>query len=82
MYKKETIQLIIAFIANMIIVGYLVNRIWEGNDKAIILILLFYPVLLVINAILWLTTKSKVFKYTTLGLLLFFVPVLIISSWY
>ena len=82
MSKKESLQLFIAGLLNLLVVGYLINFAWEGNDKAVILIIVFYPVLIVLNALLWLVTKSKGFKYTTLALLLFFLPALIISSWY
>jgi len=82
MADKEINQLIVAAIINLSIVAFLVNKAWNGNDKAIILVIFFYPVLIIANSIFWMGSKSKAYKITTIGLLILFLPVLIIASWY
>jgi hypothetical protein len=82
MTDKEINQLIIAITLNLLSVGYLMHKVWSGNDKAIILMIFFYPLIIIVNAIIWLAAKSRVFKWTTIALLILFLPVLLMSSFY
>jgi hypothetical protein len=80
MTDKEINQLIILSIANLVAIGYLVNKAWTGNDKGILLVILFYPVIIVVNSIFWAVSGSKAFKIITISLLILFLPVLLIAS--
>ena len=82
MTNREINQLIIAAIVDVLIVWYLLSKIWNGNDKAVIFIILFYPLVIVINAAAWMITGSKAFKVTTFALLILFLPVLLICGSY
>lgn len=80
MNNKEINQLIIGALANLFLIGYLMNKVWAGNDKAIILVIFFYPVIIVANSLIWMVSKSRVFKWITIALFILFFPVLLISS--
>ena len=73
---------------NLVIVGLLIRQAWEGNDKAIILVIFFYPLLIIINAIIWGTlrafrrTESEIYRLTTLALLILFIPAVLIATMY
>ena len=88
MTKKDKIHLVIISIINLGIVSKLVSVAWEGNDKAIILVIFGYPTLILVNGLLWLTLRmlkrqeNKVYKITTIGLAVLFFPTLIISGMY
>jgi hypothetical protein len=86
MTEREISHSIFASIINLILVGLLVKTSWDGNDKAIILVLFFYPVLISINLIIWMTlsskrkSESKIYRTTTIGLIVLFLPVLILAT--
>jgi RsiW-degrading membrane proteinase PrsW (M82 family) len=86
MKEREINHLIFASIINLILIGLLVKTSWDGNDKAIILVIFFYPLLILINLIFWFTLsskqkpESKIYRTTTIGLIILFLPVLILAS--
>jgi hypothetical protein len=86
MTEKELNHLIFVSIINLILVGLLVKTSWDGNDKAIILVIFFYPVLIFVNLIIWMTlsgkrkVESKIYKATTIGLIILFLPILMIAT--
>ena len=80
MTDREINQLIIASLVNMGMIVFLVHQAWDGNDKAIILIIFLYPLMALVNGLLWMSTKSKAFMVTTISLLILFLPVLFIAS--
>lgn len=88
MTEREINHLIFASIINLVLVGLLVKSSWDGNDKAIIFVIFFYPLLILINLIMWMTLSSKrrsesrVYRATTIGLIVLFVPVLMIATAY
>jgi hypothetical protein len=82
MTGKELNQLIIASIVNVSLILLLISKAWTGNDKSIILLIFFYPMIVLVNSILWMASKSQVFKITTMALLILFLPVLIVATMY
>jgi len=88
MTKTDKAHLLIIATVNLILVSKMVTIAWEGNDKAIILIIFGQPALIFINSLVWLTLKLlkrkeyKIYKITTLGLIALFIPALGTASLY
>ncbi len=88
MTKISKIHLTLISLINLTLILEMINTTWEGNDKAIILVILSYPILTIINGLIWLTLKKfkspyfKVYKISTIGLAILFIPTLIASSLY
>jgi hypothetical protein len=86
--KSNKIHLTILSIINLIIIGKLVSIAWDGNDKAIILVMFGYPALTILNGLIWLILailkrpEYKIYKTSTIGLAILFIPTLIASSMY
>ena len=86
--KSNRIQLTIISIVNLVIIGKLIIIAWEGNDKAIILVIFGYPILMILNGLVWLILgilkrpELNIYKITTLGLAALFIPTLILASMY
>ncbi len=86
MTDDQKAHLTIASIVNLSVVGLLIKTAWDGNDKAIILVIFFYPLLILANLVLWMKmhskgkAESKVYRATTLGLIVLFLPVLMMAS--
>lgn len=86
--KSSKIHLTILSIINLIVIGKLISIAWDGNDKAIILVIFGYPALTIINGLVWLTLailkrpEYKIYKTSTIGLAILFIPTLIASSMY
>jgi hypothetical protein len=82
------IHLTAAAIVNILVIWRLINTAWEGNDKAIILVILGYALLFVINLIVFSILKflrrdqAEIYRVTTLGLAILFLPVLFIAGSY
>jgi hypothetical protein len=61
---------------------------WDGNDKAILVVIFVYPILTILNAIVWTILRVlkrpefKIYRITTIGLAILFVPTLFMSSFY
>ena len=85
MIHKENIHLAFAVMSNILIVGILLNLAQE-NDKGIILIIFYYPLLILANLIAWIMLNTrkksahKIYKLITIGLIALFLPVMIASS--
>ncbi len=88
MTKADKIHLFVISMINLAIIFKLISIAWSGNDKAIILIVLGYPVLIIINGLIWLVLKiikkqqSKIYKIGTIGLVVLLVPTILISMMY
>jgi hypothetical protein len=88
MTRTDKIHLIIISVINIGLISKLISIAWEGNDKAIILVIFGYPALTFLNGLVWLTLRilkrpeSKIYKITTIGLAVLFIPSLMISSMY
>ena len=88
MTKISKIHLTIISLINLALVLKMISIAWEGNDKAIILVIFGYPILTIVNALVWLTFRIlerpefKIYRITTVGLAIIFIPTLIASSMY
>jgi hypothetical protein len=82
MTDSEKIQSVLGVPVNLIVVGFLIKQAWDGNDKAIILVMFFYTLLILINFVIGWIIRSRVYRAIAIALLVLFLPVLIISSWY
>lgn len=86
--KSNKIHLTILSIFNLMIIGKLVGMAWDGNDKAIILVIFGYPALTILNGLICLTLailkrpEYQIYKTSTIGLAILFIPTLIASSMY
>ena len=78
--NKEINQLIIGGVINLLLVGYLIKTVWAGNDKAIILLIFFYPMIIAANGLAWITLRSRAFKWLTIVLLMLMLPVLLLGT--
>jgi hypothetical protein len=64
----------------------MINIAWGGNDKAIIVVILGYPILTIFNLTAWLILRIlkkhafKIYMYMTIGLALLYIPALILAS--
>jgi hypothetical protein len=79
MNLKTISWIIIIAIIDIMLIGYLRYIIAiDGNDKAIIQYFLYYPLIIVVNAIVWLfcrkTRLSKPLIILILFLIIFFYP--------
>lgn len=88
MTNFNKIHLAIISIINLILITKIINIAWEGNDKAILLVIFAYSALTIVNAFVWLILKVikkaeyKIYKTTTIGLVVLFIPTIILSSLY
>ena len=88
MTKFRKVHLVVILTVNLALVVKMISVVWEGSDKEIILLMLGYPLLIFLNALVWLilrllkSREHEIYKIATLGLLALFIPTLIISSLY
>ena len=88
MEKKDKIHLSIISVINFSLIIKLVVSAWNGNDKAIILVVFGYIALILINSIIWLLLnklkrpENNIYKIVITGLALLFIPTVIIASLY
>ena len=88
MIKAERIHFVIISLLNFSVIFKLVSVAWNGNDKGIILVVFGYVALILVNGIVWLLftilkrPEKRIYKITCLGLLLLFIPTVIISGLY
>jgi hypothetical protein len=86
MKNSRKIHLTVVSIINLIFIGTMIHAAWKGNDKAILLVLVGYPVLTLFNAFILFILRifkrpeSGIYKITTIALIALFIPVLLISS--
>ena len=79
-------QWIIGCLINLSVIIALIKTAWEGNDKAIILVVIFYPMLIVVNSIggiiLRILRKEDAEIYSTMALclLILLFPVLYLAT--
>jgi hypothetical protein len=86
---KENLQFGVALLINSILVGLMVNYIWSSDsDKAIIILMIFYPVLTVLNFIIWIAMRLgrdpryRIYKWMTFALIISFIPIAMIAGEY
>jgi hypothetical protein len=86
MKQSSKFHLILALFINLAVMARLINMAWDGNGKGMLLVVFYYLVLILANAILWVRLHIKkhpafiIYKMTTIGLLLLFIPVLVLAS--
>lgn len=84
MTKINKIHLTIISILNLALIFIIIDLVTE-NDKAIVLLVFGYPILIFINAIVWLIFKIlnrqvyKIYKLTTISLAILYIPTIIAS---
>lgn len=72
---------------NLMVVCYLIYLVGAGNDKSILLMLFYYPLLILVNALIGYGLKrmklqmGSYFYQAALYLCFLFLPALIISPW-
>ena len=79
----------ICFIINLLIVGLIICVVKTGNsDKSPVVFMVFYPFLFFINLLVFIvlyflkSTYSKIYRQTTVGLFLLFMPLIFILASY
>jgi hypothetical protein len=88
MKLRQISQWIVGTLINSIVTVFLVKAAWEGNDKAILLVIVFYPMLIVANSIIWVVLRilkkqdAKIYSTMVLCLLILLIPVLFLASLY
>ena len=86
--QSVSIHLLLAFIANLFLISWMCYFAIDGNDKSIIILILYYPLLLLANFITWQILRVLrsphviVYQTTTKGFILLFLPVVGISSYF
>jgi hypothetical protein len=86
---KEHIHFGIALIINIALVGLIINYVWTSDsDKSIFIFIIFYPMLTLLNAIIWIMMRMgrdpmyHVYKWTTLALIVAFIPMVMLVGLY
>jgi hypothetical protein len=75
------------FLVNPATVGDVLYLVGSGNDKSILLMLFYYPVLITVNGLMGYVVRKmnpKVagcFYWATIFLIILFLPLLLISPW-
>lgn len=88
MTPKVKAHFVVAVAVNLLLVSFILKATWDGNDKAIILVLFLYPIIILINSLVWWAlnkkhkSASKIYRAITLGLIVLFLPVLMLASSY
>ena len=78
---------ILAYTINVLCIGFLFWKMAQaGGDKAALLFLFYYPVIVFLNAALWLSLKIfggsqfAAFKQTSIAVLILFLPLYFIAT--
>jgi hypothetical protein len=88
MTLKENKHLVLAIAINLLFIGLLISAVWDNSDKALVLLTILYPLLILVNATVWIvlgTLRNKssgVYKITTVGSIALFLPILILAMFY
>jgi hypothetical protein len=79
------VHLVLAGLINAIFIGRLVLIVWNGNDKAIVVLLFYYSSLLLLNAFIWFIfylfklEHFFIYKIMTIALAILFIPTVLVS---
>ena len=85
-YNK--IHLAIISTINLVLILFMIRTAWAGNYNAILIIWIGYHILTSLNSMLWFMLfgfqrpESRLYKWSTIGLIVLFIPVLIVASMY
>lgn len=86
MNNNNKIHLCIILLLNLVLISFMICTAWHGNDKAILVIILLYPILTLLNAIVWFVlfilkrSESKIYKWNTIGMIILFIPALLTAG--
>lgn len=75
-------------IVNYIVIHWIVWFAWTGSDKSVFVSACAYLMLILLNAVLWVIASlrnkkySAIYKFSTITLLLFLIPILFILTLY
>ena len=84
--NSQKIHLIILSVINLTMIIWLIDSVRVPNDKAMILLIFGYPLLTVLNALVWVILKifrrpeQRIYKMTTISLIVLFFPILFLST--
>jgi hypothetical protein len=86
---KENLHFGLALLINIILVGLVINFVWSSDsDKSVIIFIIFYPVLTVLNLLIWIMMKigndshSHIYKWMTIALIVGFIPATLMVGLY
>jgi hypothetical protein len=85
---RENKHLILAIAINLLLIGLLIKAVWDSSDKALVLLTILYPLLILVNATVWIVLgtlrnqSSGVYKITTVGSIVLYLPILILAMLY
>ena len=85
MFPKNKLHFTIVSVANVALIINLLRLAYLANDQGIILVAFGYPFLIFVNTLLWvifsLLNKEdyKVYRISTIGLILFYIPAIILG---
>ncbi len=88
MVRTDKRHLTITSIINFGLILKLITITWEGNDKAITLVIFGYLALTIANGVIWMVLKilnrseSRIYRIVTIGLIILFIPTVIVSTVY
>lgn len=88
MFSKNKLHFVIVSVINCALIINLIRLAWQANDKGIILVVFGYPFLIFINGLFWFFLRMlkkrayKIYRFSTIGLILFFIPAIILSMMY
>ncbi|WP_276373965.1 hypothetical protein [Chryseolinea sp. H1M3-3] len=88
MNLKEICHWIVGTAVSLTVTIFLIKTAWEGNDKAIILLMFYYPALIVANVLVWAVLRifkqqeARIYGTIALCLVILFAPLLYIASQY
>lgn len=80
------IHLLIISLINLILIGLMIRNVWHGNHNVIAIIWILYPIQTFVNATVWFIlfiyqrSESKIYKWSTIGMIAAFIPTILIAS--
>ena len=83
-YNK--IHLAIISTINLVLILFMIRTAWTGNYNAILIIWIGYPILTALNLMLWFMLfvfqrpESRLYKWSTIGLIALFIPAVTIAN--
>ena len=87
--KKDDIHFLAALLVNVIVVGLIINYVWTSDsDKSVIIFVLFYPLLTIINLIIWIMmriskdSRYTIYRWMTIALIVGVIPATIAVTMY
>jgi len=85
MKRRIKTHLILALLLNFLVIAKLVHFSWTGNDKAILVVIFYYFILIIANILVWVILDylkqpvGWIYKITTTLLVVLIIPVILLS---